>query len=928
MSFVIVGSAGVEVEPEWTPQSTAKLMSILKSIRKLASVTLKMKLDARGLVHDVTAAVRSVEKQIPRLQLEIALKTSDVARVRAQLAALAKLAPTSTMRVRTDTDDDFDLGERLRGGKDTVDLDARLSKASLAKIKAQLQNLRGTIDATIDLNQASVAAVKERVDNIDATIEAELDDTQVRAQKTRLERIFDGVDAAVTVSLNSSVARARLAYLTRHRTVQIVPMMNRGAYLAVERALDRLGQTSGLKSLNQTLASLGQSFSSITAMKFGLLASSIHVLNSALIVLGGNALSLARDMRKLAGVGIALPGLFAAAAASLTTWVWAFKDMNVQAPELIETWKQLKVSVSENFWATARQPILDMANRVMPRLESAWSRAARSMGSEAGHFSDAMGRVLGGSFFDRFFADIEEGGRRFRPALDPMLQGLADLVTFGTSQLPRLSTWMSEMATNWGRDMSRMASDGTFQRWVDDGVQAMRDLKSVLGGFFGSLGAIGKAAEAAGGTTLASLADGLQRLKELLHSDEMQESMTRIFVTARETMSAFFDAAEPGFKTFMTSMTAVAHNVGPMLGEALGNLVSTIGQLLGSDAVTAGLTSLFESLYATVDAVSPILMEFAEPLGVILESVGRLAEAAFPALVGILGSVLEAFAPLSERLADLAIAVMPLIEEALSRLALALGNALADPAVLEMLINLFTGITEAIVALLPHLPTLVDLVVHLGNFLADVILPALPGIIGALNWLIPLLLGVVTAVKLIVPAMMLVKVAAALGFAIGGPVAIAVAAIAAIVAALAWVILNWDTVKEVAGGVIDWLGKALGGLWDSVVKLFGGLPEFFGTVFSQLPGIIWEFIKGIPGMIGDTLKGVGDFLGDLFTGKVFEGPQVKAPGEASLNDYRLGGDGGGVGFTYAPTINNPQTQSLSQELSRDANRAATYMPWG
>ena len=927
MSFVIVGSAGVEVEPEWTPQSTAKLMSILNRIRKLANLTLKMKLNARGLVHDVTAAVRSAEKQIPRLQLGIGLKTSDVARVRAQLAALAKLAPDATMRVKTDIDDDFDLGERLRGGKATVDLDARLSKASLTKIKKQLQNLRGTIDATIDLNQASVAAVKERVDDIDATIEAELDDTQVRAQKSRLKRIFDEVEAAVTVNLNSSIARARLANLTRARIVQIVPVMKRSAYLAVERALDRLSRTSGLKSLNETLKSLGRSFSAITAMKFGLLASSVHVLSAALLVLGGNVLSLSRDMRKLAGVGIVLPGLFAAAAATLTTWVWAFKDMRVQAPELIEMWKQLKVSVAENFWATARQPMLDMANKVMPRLESAWSRAARSMGAEAGYFSDAMGRALGGSFFDRFFADIEEGARRFRPALDPLLQGLSDLMTFGTSQLPRLSTWLSDLASDWGRDLSRMSSDGTFQQWLDDGVQAMRDLKSILGGFFGSLGAIGKAAEAAGGTTLSTLADGMQRLKELLHSDEMQESMTRVFVTARETMSAFFDAAEPGFKKFMTGMTTVAHNIGPMVGEGLGNLVSTIGELLGSDAVTAGLTSLFESLYATVEAVSPILLEFAEPLGVILESVGRLAEAALPALAGILGSVLAAFAPLSERLADLAIAVMPLIEDALSQLAFALSDALSDPAVLEMLVNLFTGITDAIVALLPHLPTLVGLVVGLGNFLADVVLPALPGIIGALNWLIPLLLGVVTAVKLIGPAMMLVKVAAALGFSIGGPVAIAVAAIAAIVAALAWVVLNWDTVKEVAGKVIDWLGNALGGLWDGIVEVFGGLPQFFGDLFSQLPGIVWEFIKGIPGMIWDTLKGIGSFFGDLFSGKAFEGPQVKAPGAAGLGDYRLAPAGSGD-FIYSPTINNPQSQSLARDLSNDAARANTYMGWG
>lgn len=375
-------------------------------------------------------------------------------------------------------------------------------------------------------------------------------------------------------------------------------------------------------------------------------------------------------------------------------------------------------------------------------------------------------------------------------------------------------------------------------------------------------------------------------------------------------MRQFWDEAEPGFKAFMSNTTQLAHDMGPAIGGALGSLLDILLDTLGSDQVLDGVASLFQDLIGALQTIERIIYPMREPLGLIIGSVGKLAGAALPALASIFGGILTAFVPIADRLANLAVAVMPLLQDGLILLAQGLGDALSDYRVFDALYNLLSAIIGLIPTVVALLPPVMDFVLAITNLLAEVlpsigeglallveglanamsnpelltavqelilaVVDALPSLVGAipvmvdllimivnllpavipvlkfilenLNWILPLVFSLIATIKLAIGAMTLMGIASTVALALTSPIGWVIIGIGLIIAAIGLLIMNWDWVKEKAGAAFEAIGE--GASW---------IADFLSQTWEEASAGIGSFFSGIGDLVSDSLDTLGGF---------------------------------------------------------------------
>jgi hypothetical protein len=112
----------------------------------------------------------------------------------------------------------------------------------------------------------------------------------------------------------------------------------------------------------------------------------------------------------------------------------------------------------------------------------------------------------------------------------------------------------------------------------------------------------------------------------------------------------------------------------------------------------------------------------------------------------------------------------------------------------------------------------------------------------------------------------------ALGAAIAfltSPIGIAIAAIAAIIAIGVLLYKNWDTIKEKAAQLGDWLGEKFEAIKEAIGNAVDGFKDKFPAAFEFIKGIFdsWkETITNVIDGVKQVFQGIIDFVTGVFTG--------------------------------------------------------------
>ena len=269
--------------------------------------------------------------------------------------------------------------------------------------------------------------------------------------------------------------------------------------------------------------------------------------------------------------------------------------------------------------------------------------------------------------------------------LTPALAILRDVLVVSTKVLADLTAKLVPIFQVWADSIERMRADGSLEKLILDGVEALKLFAGLAGDLIGILGGLSRAAGEGGG--LFSFFD---RLNKLVNS-----------VSGQNTLAQLFTA----------------------LGDA-------------AVALTPVLLVLLQALVPILQGISEIAVAFAPGLTVVVSALGQALAAlvpAFIALAPLLDVVAEGLMPIAQILVDLVVNAAPSLTEFFRLFADALKQLVPIAAPLGKALGLLVLVlSDTLAAILPG-------VIDLLGFLADVLIVILTPLEPLIRQAIPML---------------------------------------------------------------------------------------------------------------------------------------------------------------------------------------------
>lgn len=231
----------------------------------------------------------------------------------------------------------------------------------------------------------------------------------------------------------------------------------------------------------------------------------------------------------------------------------------------------------------------------------------------------------------------------------------------------------------------------------------------------------------------------------------------------------------------------------------------------------------------------------------------------------LMATIGKGLLPMQKAFIDMVSTIMPIVEPVIQDIFNTFSGAFTWIAqvITENKETIKTNLTEGmnvVKSVLATVGSVVKWCVDNLGFLAPVLKVIVAGFVAfnVISSILPILLsifsGFMTVVKVVRVLNMLM---------IANPM---VFALYAVIAAIALLIYNWDTVKEVAIGVWDAISSYASELWDSLVS---GCTEFVNGVIEVVTPIYNRFMEIMSPILDGVMQifnGIIDFLVGVFTG--------------------------------------------------------------
>jgi len=311
--------------------------------------------------------------------------------------------------------------------------------------------------------------------------------------------------------------------------------------------------------------------------RFGFLTSPVGV---NLIAGGISALApaaaLITDMvggvQQLASAGLALPGIYGAAGASIGTAMLGFKGMGDAVKALTEAMKSndpkdfekaaeamkdmdpAAQDVAKTVAGLTRGPLLDLQKMIQGRmfrdfagdLQSTADKAIPAVSGGMGKIADAWNGTLKSltgslrddrnlSLMDRILGNTAEGQNRMNKAIAPLSHALLTLTSGSTNALPRLADGLAAGAERFDKFITHAVESGDFDRWMNRGIDGLHELANTGLNLVKIITDVTKAAGSDQGGFLKWLDSSVSKLHDLTSSESGQNAMAKFFDDARES---------------------------------------------------------------------------------------------------------------------------------------------------------------------------------------------------------------------------------------------------------------------------------------------------------------------------------------------------------------------------------------------------------
>lgn len=717
-----------------------RLQGLDKKLKNLYGIKLT---DALGNLDNETADALRLQKVMEDLERE----TNKAADASQKLKHdLNKIEFNKNFRQQMTETDSFlaEIDEEIGRLDELNDIDISLEIQGMSKAERKIEHLREQMESlqaklTPDLPEEERRNVIRKIHNLADDIEDELDNLKAEIEPNMGYLMMKKV-------------MARLAILTRDRIVSIIPKVNHGALVTAQATLTTLTALGGGRLAGSVLDDVFNAFKNMdkNIPRLALISEGIAGIAGWAASASANLFSLSSSLAQIGPAALALPGIFGALAIGLATTFMGFKDFNKVLPEVGKQWTDLQNVVSRNFWAEARQPFVEMTQVIMPQMREGFAIAGKEIGAFWGQFATDMADSLTkGGKLREMFKDLGDSTSIARGATKEMSDIIVRLGEKGTGLLPRMATWFVDITERFDTFLAKADKSGQLDQWIETGIANLKLLGQVVYETGSILGGLGQAAQKAGGSTLASLAKTLGDIADKVHSPEFQKDLVGVLKAAGTAMDNIAKYAGPGMDKFFDSFSQTLTKVLPIAGETIGKVLGGIADALAQPAFQNGLIDLFLGIRAGVEGLLPYLPSLSDALGAVLTTIGNMAGTFLPTIGLILGTLADVFVLLAPSInemvgllggafADLIKELAPVLldlAEALAPVLVALGTSfaqslqIATPYIAAIAKELGEGLLQALEKIAPILPDIVENLFPQLLTVVQQIVPQIPALV-------------------------------------------------------------------------------------------------------------------------------------------------------------------------------------------------------
>lgn len=471
----------------------------------------------------------------------------------------------------------------------------------------------------------------------------------------------------------------------------------------------------------------------------------------------------------------------------------------------------IRMESQEEYFTGFADSLTSMADTLFPQLRTGVKELAGSLGQGAQELFGGLEQSLGGGALGTMLSNFSTTFDNLNVSIKPFVNSFTNLSVVGSTFLPQLATGFSDLIIRFDSFISRVTADGSLAAWIQGGLDAAKQIGVILDGAFGILGAIAKAGSAAGGATLTSFGDGLQKISEVMNREPFQTSLRLIFEGANKAMENMGAALGPVGDAFI-KLAPTLNKILPILGSIVGEALGGLAKIISDPVFMAGLSKMFDGLLSAVESLLPAMGPVGAMLGTVAGLIGEMATVLGP----IFAELLVALAPM---VAGLAESLIPLIQ--------AIGDFLVP--FVKLLIERFNELMPVFQLVIQAVQGVVEILTGMmtgdWNKVWEGFGKVVEGVFGALAGLIIINLGdIFTGVG--------------------------------------------DMLGESDKKFSEWLkgvGDGFRGMVSDIGKWFGELPQMISDIFGNAGS--WLFNSG-RNIIDGLIQGVKSMAGDL--GKFFQ----------------------------------------------------------
>lgn len=601
-----------------------------------------------------------------------------------------------------------------------------------------------------------------------------------------------------------------------------------GAVKKLGRSFHNVATSS--KMFEPTLAKIGiglLTMSSIIPSVFSLVGV-IGLLPGALTIAAGAAATLAVGF---SGLGKALGSMD-----DLEAFNKALKDLAPSAQSFAKAvrsvrgeWAAMQESVQQELFAGLGKQFTALSNTYLPIVQTGFEAIARSANNTAKEISKALQEATSTQAVELALHSTEVAVQRLGEGFASATPGILQLSAESARLFAEMSGGADAAGERFSAFVDKIITDGSFQKWVKEGVAAFGDLARGIGSIISIFNGIGEAAERAGGPTLDSIADGLGNIADVVNGDAFQKDATEFFTSLYKGMD--------GVKSALPSVTDAFGN----FFDILGNSAETFGPSLGNSiaAVSDAFSSMAPGINSAIDAMGPAFEAISNTMGTVLPAIGEQ-------LGPIISSIAEAIGPMIEKIA-------PKVE----------GIGLA-----------FAGLLEAIRPVVDAiLPILMPVVSFFSGILLGAVKGAIEGITQVVNGVVQFFKGIVQIFKSLIAGDWagvwegLKTAAMGIFNAIVGAIKVwlNVTILSVFRKGLFSLLKNWKSVwngiknaaMAVWNAIKGFFTKSWGGIKALAVSIWNGIKTFFASFWNGVKAVFtaaWNVIKAQLLLVWNVIK--------------------------------------------------------------------------